>query len=256
MTPGTVVAIYDFTQNYSTVLQNEIKSAHYCKAQITLHPILCYIFNENNELTRESVVILSDDINHDYWAVDAFRRKLICHLHSKNVKISHLIEGCDGAGKQYKSVFAFHNLASASAELGILITRYFFGSEHGKGESDGESGLVKSKVAEYALRPNSNVQNASDIKRFGDEHLTKNSISKLKKRADEVIAERSFHVVNQIYRPAQRDELETIKRSMKFHAIASCNQKGCIMSRNLACFCNACVKDEKEKCVNSKYVQD
>ena len=29
VSPGTVVAIYDFAQNYTTVLQNEIKSAHY-----------------------------------------------------------------------------------------------------------------------------------------------------------------------------------------------------------------------------------
>ena len=160
-----------------------------------------------------------------------------------------------GLGSSTSLCLHFTILHQHQPNLGFQSHATFFGSEHGKRES-GESGLVKSKVAEYALRPNSNVQNASDIKRFGDEHLTKNSISKLKKRADEVIAERSFHVVNQIYRPAQRDELETIKRSMKFHAIASCNQKGCIMSRNLACFCNACVKDEKEKCVNSKYVQD
>jgi len=38
--PGTVVAVYDFSQNYTTVLQNEIKSAHYSKTQITLHPML------------------------------------------------------------------------------------------------------------------------------------------------------------------------------------------------------------------------
>lgn len=59
------------------VLQNEIQSAHYGKNQITIHPVPCYYFNKNNQLTRELVVILSRDINHDYFAVAAFQKTLV-----------------------------------------------------------------------------------------------------------------------------------------------------------------------------------
>ena len=47
MQPGSVVAVFDFAQNYTTVLQNEIKSAHYGKNQITIHPVPCNFYNEN-----------------------------------------------------------------------------------------------------------------------------------------------------------------------------------------------------------------
>lgn len=59
------------------------------------------------------------------------------HLSLKNQGINtyHLIEWCDGAGSQYKLVYAFQDLVNASPELGCLVTRCFFETEHGKGES-------------------------------------------------------------------------------------------------------------------------
>lgn len=61
----------------------------------------------------------------------------------------------------------------------------------------GKSGVVKSKIVEYALRPNRNIQCAEDIKRFCDEQLTKHSTTRLKKRIED-ITKRFFHVVKQI----------------------------------------------------------
>lgn len=95
-------------------------------------------------------------------------------------------------------VYALQDLADATLELGCLMNGCFFGSEHGKGESDGESGVVKSKIVEYALRPNGNIQCAEDIKRFCDEQLTKHSTTRLKKRMEDIITKHSFHVVKQI----------------------------------------------------------
>ena len=107
----------DFAQNYTTMYQDEIKSVHYGKQQITLHPIPCYYHNEEGELVCEYVEILSDDINHDIYAVTAFMKRLVDHLRSKMIEVSHLIEWCDGAPNQYKLVHAFADISEEADKL-------------------------------------------------------------------------------------------------------------------------------------------
>ena len=54
---GTAVAIYDFSENFTSFHQDEIKSAHFGKGQITLHPVPIY-FNKGQGVTRETIVIV------------------------------------------------------------------------------------------------------------------------------------------------------------------------------------------------------
>ena len=115
----------DFAQNYTTINQDAIKSDHYGKQQITIHPIPCYYRRIDGSLVRESVIIVSDDLNHDAQAVSSFRKRLIAHLRSKEIEIRHLIEWCNGAPTQYKLAQGFANIAEHS-ELNIQITRSFF----------------------------------------------------------------------------------------------------------------------------------
>ena len=53
---------------------------------------------------------------------------------------------------------------------GIKITSTFFGSEHGRGESDGETGVVKCKLQEHILGTGAVVSNAEDIKTYVQSH--------------------------------------------------------------------------------------
>lgn len=64
-----VIAVYDFAQNYTTMYQDAIKSSEFGKNQITLHPIPAYYWDSAGNLTRETIVIASDDLTHDYLAV-------------------------------------------------------------------------------------------------------------------------------------------------------------------------------------------
>ena len=170
-----------FSQNYATVYQDAIKSAHFGKQQITLHLIPCYYRNKDGVLTGESVVMLLDDLNYDVPAVSAFRKMLVSHLHSKEVKVSHVIECCDGSPNQYKCAGAFADIAESAQQLNIDITRCFYGSEHGKGESDGETGLVKSRLTMHVIGTGAIINIANAIKEFGDTHMQLHKVSQLKK---------------------------------------------------------------------------
>ena len=81
LTNDSVLAVYDFARNYTTITQDEVKSNYYSKKQITLHPIpLYYLDPVTGEMTHESFVVTSDDLTHDADAVDAFRRAVLVHL--------------------------------------------------------------------------------------------------------------------------------------------------------------------------------
>ena len=97
-------------------------------------------------MIRESVVTLSDDITHDACAIAAFRERLVQHLQDKGIKVSHLIEWCDSARSQYKLAQTFLHISEDAGRYEITITHCFHGSEHGKDESDGETGTVKTKL--------------------------------------------------------------------------------------------------------------
>ena len=91
--PGDVLCVMDFAQNYTTINQDAIKSDHYGKQQITIHPIPCYYRRKEGSLVRESVMIVSDNLNHDAQAVSAFQK----YLRSKYIDVKHLIEWCDSS---------------------------------------------------------------------------------------------------------------------------------------------------------------
>lgn len=253
---GTVVCVMDFAQNYTTLYQDDIKATHYGKQQITLHPIPCYYRKDDGTLNRESAVMLSDDINHDTYAVSHFRRRLIEHLRTQGILVSLLIEWCDGAPSQYKNASAFLDLLDASNRLDVSIIRCFYGSEHGKGESDGESGVVKSKLAAHVIGTGDVITCASDIKKFGDANLQLFKTSHFKNVAEPVSSTRSFHVVNDIRRPENKPKIATIPGTNKIHCLRSMGTNA-IEIRNLACFCDGCRDcNNGEGCSNGDRVKE
>ena len=66
--------------------------------------------------------MLSDDITYNVCVVVAVRERLVQHLKDKGIKVSHLIEWCDGAGSQYKLAQAFFHISEDAAKYGIEIT--------------------------------------------------------------------------------------------------------------------------------------
>ena len=249
---GDVLAVYNFAQNYTMMNQDAIKSDHYAKKQITVHPIPCY-YRQDNQLRRELIIMLSDNLTHDAYAVSAFRKKMVLHLRSKGVDVAQLIEWCDGAGNQYKFVNAFVDVTEAAQELGLKIIRCFYGSEHGKGESDAKTGCLKTALARHIIGTGAIIQNADDIKLFGEKHMARDQISKLKNVDELVNTTRTFHVVNNHSRPVVKPAYVSVSGTNKIHCVESGTAME-LKKRSLACFCYGC--RSAGKCGNSLTVGD
>ena len=200
--------------------------------------------------------ITSDDIIHDCNANSAFRKATFWHLKEKcSVQLQHLIEWSDGCECQYKGVYAFKKTVEDSLSTGIKITSAFFGSEHRKRESDGETGVVKSKLQEHILGKGAVVSNAADIKTYGQSHLCTQSYSIFKHLGQGIKTQQTFEVVNNIQCEQRTEEYYPISGTrVRIQCMETVGDRTKAVFRNLFCFCHACFSGNPADCPNSDVV--
>ena len=92
--------VQDFGENRKAAYSAEVKSAHFGKSQITVHPVVCF-FRRGDTIVRHSLVFMSDDITHDHKAVQEFTVRSLEFM-KKELKIKKLTIWSDGAASQYK----------------------------------------------------------------------------------------------------------------------------------------------------------
>lgn len=197
--PGAIMSIFDFAQNYVVKYSREVKSANFGKNQVTIHPIVVY-YHQDGEIIRKEIIILSEDLTHDFDAVWEFAAIMENHLRNvRGVDYQREFRYSDGAAQEYKSKSSFKNSLMSKTEV-ILG---FYGSDHGKNQSDGATGVTKQKL-EGGVLSGAVINNAEEaftyLKTNGEIH-TGTSM-------------RSYHFVgrHQITRdPRRYDGLNTIK---------------------------------------------
>jgi len=139
------IAILDFSENYSFVVQDEVQGFHWNKNQCTIHPVAIY-WNDGNKVNEKSMCIFSDDLIHD----DDFvfeTTKIICknlsQLTNKNVdKLFYFSDGCAG---QYKNCKNLINLTNHKKKK-------IWNTSHGKNSCDGIGGSIKRSVQRASLQ--------------------------------------------------------------------------------------------------------
>ena len=232
------IMIMDFGQNRKVFYQDEIKSAYFGQRQITMHPIVMY-YKRDNVLFRDSQIYLSDDITHDYHAVEHFLTLASDHL-ARQIKVEREIIWSDGCQSQYKGKGTFADLSLSSETR----ERNYYGSEHGKGEGDGEIGVVNRAVDRAILGRKLVINSAKDMWEWCCENVA----------SDEPFSKRTFVYVakNEIERQRPQTEVTTLKGSRgyhQFHVVGPYKLK----VRRLSCFCSSCLIGNEPMCNNSSY---
>ena len=84
--PGFLLQVYDFGQNFMNVYQDEPQQIHWDHTQTTIHPIISYYIKPGETaVTTEEHIMISDDLNHDKFAVRKFEELSLQHLKSKGI---------------------------------------------------------------------------------------------------------------------------------------------------------------------------
>lgn len=142
--PDEVIAVVDFAENYVCRQHSESQSAYYGRNSTTVHPMVL-IFPHGSNISRDYFDIISNDLKHDGAAVRVFISKLARHLSVHYPHVNTIKVWSDGCGVQYKSRLPMLNMSN-NFSIPQTIIWNFFGSRHGKNESDGESAVVKSAM--------------------------------------------------------------------------------------------------------------
>ncbi|GFN86803.1 hypothetical protein PoB_001330900 [Plakobranchus ocellatus] len=101
--PGQVMLVMDIAENRKASYFSEVKSAHFGKRQWTLHPIVTFFRDDFLDCLRhhDHVIMLSDDIIHDYHVVNTYESRL--EKPRKMNSNKEKLMWSDGCASQYKS---------------------------------------------------------------------------------------------------------------------------------------------------------
>ena len=205
---------------------------------------------------REYIIILSNDLKHDAHAVHRFQQVAYEHLQQRRgVDIQTVIEFSDGAFSQFKSKTPFRDLSESVGDFGFQIQRNFFGSRHGKNDSDGAAGVIKRLVKRAVLSEATVIDSAMSMFIFLDENHTKPAHDN-QGRCNHVRRHFVYVPSEEIdrNRPSRVPE-KGLPGTRQLHSVAPQNP-GTILARELSCYCAACYSGCTEaQCINEAYTK-
>lgn len=246
--PDTAVAVFDFAENFTIGVQREIQSHHWHHQSVTLHPVVMYHPDHAGEKVRVALDYITDCKKHSSATVSCFLEKTVKYLAEASTA-KRLIIFSDGCAGQYKGKTAFYNLSVLCRQpwfksAGMKIEWHFYGSRHGKGESDGESGCVKSYV-DSAIRARGVILNsAEDFANFVKAEMSK----------PDGTSQRHVIYVDEfcIDQDMCYSHLVTIPNTRKIHAVKPI-PGGMILHKRFSCFCEGC---ESNDVCSTKYAEN
>ena len=247
LTSGECLFLQDFSRNREVYKQDDIKSSHWSKKQISVHPTVIYYKTQDNADTQRLVIThLSDITKHDAHMVFYMTKDCIdtlSNMHS-NMKWEKIYLWSDGSASQYKGKHSFFYLD----KFEVPVECNFYGTEHEKGESDAETGLISRQVSNAIKSRKFVISNACDMRDF----LLKVNEKKDDSRVFKVITDND---INPIYQQFENVKVDTLEGSCTrtLHQIKPSGEKGILLKRPFSCFCKYCKIDEHEVCPYKKF---
>ena len=240
--------VQDFSKNREVYFQDEIKSAHWSKLQIAMHPSVCwYRYSLDSPPERIVLTHLSDNVAHTAHMVQYITEHTIELIKAKYPELKYVEIFSDGCISQYKGKVAWSHLKNMP-----LVTRNYFCSEHGKADSDLETGLLNQSVNLAILSRQAVITNAVDLFNYCNSFLQTES--------------RRYHLILDNHLAPIIDHFDvstcgTLPGTRKVHQIMSAasivaptrkSKDTVLLVRPYACFCENCLIYKFEEC---KYQQ-
>ena len=157
----------DYAENWSTSFMHEIQSAFFGKDQLTLHPMVVYHRERDDDLQEDlhtsSFVGVSEVIQHSFPTTLAFLKQLLPHIKRLVPDLAHLHVITDSPSSQYRNRFTC-GLLERPEELmpGIRLTWNWLEAGHGKGPCDGLGGALKG-LADRVVKTAGSIQDADEF---------------------------------------------------------------------------------------------
>lgn len=148
----------DFAENFTTLFQDEIQSAHWRQHQVSIFTIKIYYGDE-----IISRIIASDCRDHDKVSVSAYMKTTLDYIATKMPELKKLVIWSDGPSSQFKNKFIFILINLLQGLYSFDIEWHFTATGHGKGANDALGGDAKSMVHARVMSGQYIVNNAKDF---------------------------------------------------------------------------------------------
>ncbi|XP_070184051.1 uncharacterized protein [Littorina saxatilis] len=251
----SVILCMDYAENYTAKQQDAPQGFHWNNTQTTVHPVVATYKCKQagcDLVTTDSIVFVSDDLTHDHHGVQHYMSKTVEMLLADNLVFTRVIAFSDGAPTQYKNRIGFVDCSFAQSDMGVKTERHFFGSRHGKGPCDRETGVIKKSVNRAAAAGRAEVPSPKTFYDFCTKSLSlpragTDEHSHIKRRFVYVPAED----VNR-HRP-ERTGTKPLKNTQRLHCVKGI-QPFVVATRERSCFCQGCQEDAD--CENAEIAGD
>lgn len=166
------LAFCDYSENFHCKMQDAAQSTYYSQKQITLFPAVVFYNCPCGEgMKREEIAFFNDDLRHDAYMTQAFVDRIVAVMHERlGSSLKKVILASDGCAAQFKSKLPFL-LFSRSVQPGVSVEKVFFGSRHGKNDSDWSGGAIK-RLLNRHLASGVDLKNAKDAHRLCTDTMT------------------------------------------------------------------------------------
>ena len=250
--PGMLAQVLDFAQNYMNIHVDEPQGCHWDHTQTVIHPIVNFrICPKDGGLITEEHIMITDDLDHDKFAVKKFEDISLEELKKNGFDPSCVIQFCDNCSRQYKSKGPFQYISTS----GIPTMRSYFGANHGKGPSDSATGNVKKTLALGRKSRRYELRTAFEVYTY-----LKTIFAERQKVKEEIASSRGtcVHHKQKAFFVTDIDRSDpivavTTKTSKKFSTIRSTGNDFIVEARQVACMCGSCMFGDATGCPNIHY---
>ena len=233
-----------FTQDFSNPIdctpQDEVKAGRYGgPPQVTCHPTVMHLGPSGEE--KIVIIHLSDNKKHNAHMVHYITVDCIKYILRKYPDVKKIYLWSDGCPTQYKCKTSFYYLKKI---FNVEVERNFFGSEHGKNESDGVTGEISRKIHDAIKSRNIDFSNAREVQVFLSKAFPK-YISKIITDED----------LKPIYDEFQNVDLKVLSGTCTrtLHQIKPGKGKDEYLVRPYSCFCKMCKIGKFVHCDNKDF---
>uniref|UniRef100_A0A8D9F251 Uncharacterized protein n=1 Tax=Cacopsylla melanoneura TaxID=428564 RepID=A0A8D9F251_9HEMI len=159
MKENELVIQIDYAENYASIYQDEIQSAHWNNKQISIFTCCAWVKD-----TTRSFALVSDNLNHDKYSVYTHIKKILDDLCVQFPSLETVKIFSDGCAAQFKNKYTLSVLCFLEEDFKLQNGQWlFFATSHGKGCVDGIGGLVKRLVWNEVKSRRSKIGSAEDF---------------------------------------------------------------------------------------------
>ena len=108
-----VIVLWDSTENYQFLVQDEIQSYYWSKEYCTLHPLVVYFIDRDIDIEHKSLCFIST-ITTTMQIVYKIQTILVDYLRENLPLVDKIFYFSDGCAEQYKNHKNFTNVSSSA----------------------------------------------------------------------------------------------------------------------------------------------